>query len=115
MDLSYGPEYEDFRRELREFLRGWPLTGAEAELPPDEQVRLFRKRGIEAGYVYRTIPAEYGGAGLTSDPILDRVIQEEYAASGAPGNKLDQGPGMLVPTLLAVSYTHLTLPTNREV
>jgi len=100
MDLSYGPEYEDVRREIRDFLRGWPLSGAEAGLPADEQVRIFRKRGIEAGYVYRTIPAEYGGAGLESDPIYDRVILEEYLAAGAPGNKLDQGPGMLVPTLL---------------
>jgi len=100
MDLSYGEEYEVFRRELRDFLRGWPLTGAEAELPPEEQEQLFRKRGIEAGYVYRSIPAEYGGAGLESNAIFDRVIQEEYLASGAPGNKLDQGPGLLAPTLL---------------
>jgi alkylation response protein AidB-like acyl-CoA dehydrogenase len=100
MDLSYGERYEALRRELRAFLEGWPLRGAEAELPPDEQQRRFRRRGIEAGWVYRTIPAEYGGAGLESDPILDRVIAEEYARSGAPGNQLDQGPGLLVPTLL---------------
>ncbi len=100
MDLRYGERYEAIRRELRAFLEGWPLRGAEAELPPDEQERLFRRRGIEAGFVYRTIPAEYGGAGLESDPLLDRVIQEEYARSGAPGTRLDQGPGLLVPTLL---------------
>jgi alkylation response protein AidB-like acyl-CoA dehydrogenase len=100
MDLTYGERYEAFRRELREFLTGWPLRGAESQLPAAEQERIFRKRGIEAGYVYRTIPAQYGGAGRDSDPLIDRVIQEEYARSGAPGNRLDQGPGLLVPTLL---------------
>ena len=28
MDLSYGEQYESFRRELRAFLDGWPLRGA---------------------------------------------------------------------------------------
>jgi alkylation response protein AidB-like acyl-CoA dehydrogenase len=100
MDLSYGERYDAFRAELREFLTGWPLRGAEAALPAPEQERIFRKRGIEAGYVYRNIPAEYGGAGRNSDPLIDRIIQEEYLRSGAPGNRLDQGPGLLVPTLL---------------
>jgi alkylation response protein AidB-like acyl-CoA dehydrogenase len=101
MDLSYGETYEAFRAELRAFLEaGWPLRGDEGQLPPAEQERIFRKRGIEAGYVYRAIPAAYGGAGRDTDPLLDRIIQEEYARSGAPGNRLHQGPGLLVPTLL---------------
>jgi alkylation response protein AidB-like acyl-CoA dehydrogenase len=100
MDLSYGPEYESFRAELREFLSGWPLGGDEAGLPLAEQERIFRRRGIERGYVYRDIPAEYGGSGQPHDPIADRIVLEEYARAGAPGNKLDQGPGLLAPTLL---------------
>jgi alkylation response protein AidB-like acyl-CoA dehydrogenase len=101
MDLSYGEEYEAFRAELRAFLdEGWPLRGDEAKLPRDEQEHLFRKRGIEAGYVYRPIPKEYGGAGCETDPLYDRIIQEEYLRSGAPGNRMHQGPGLLVPTLL---------------
>ncbi len=101
MDLSYGEEYEAFRAELRAFLdAGWPLRGDEAKLPREEQERIFRKRGIEAGYVYRAIPAEYGGAGRETNPLYDRIIQEEYLRSGAPGNKINQGPGLLVPTLL---------------
>jgi alkylation response protein AidB-like acyl-CoA dehydrogenase len=100
MDLSYGREYEAFRAELREFLAGWPLAGDEAQLPIAEREQLFRKRGIERGYVYRNIPAEYGGSGQPDDPIAERIIQEEYARTGAPGNKLDQGPGLLAPTLL---------------
>ena len=64
MDLSYGESHERFREEVRAFLRAWPLTGAEAKLPAAEQASLFRGRAIEAGYVYRDIPAEYGGGGL---------------------------------------------------
>src|SRR5262249_39558963 len=57
VDLRYGAEYESFRAELRAFLAGWPLRGAEAQLPRAEQERIFRQRGIEHGYVYRSIPA----------------------------------------------------------
>ena len=47
MDLRDGPEYEEFRSEVAAFLEGWPLEGKEAELPLEEQERLFRQRGIE--------------------------------------------------------------------
>src|SRR5262245_601701 len=100
MDLRYGEKYEAFRAEVREFLRGWPLTGAEAQLPQREREALFRARGILRGYVYRHIPAEYGGAGREPDVVIDQILQEEYAASGAPGALLTQGAGMLAPTLL---------------
>jgi alkylation response protein AidB-like acyl-CoA dehydrogenase len=100
MDLSYGAEYEAFREEVREFLKGWPLSGEEAELPPAEQEALFRRRGIERGYVYRDFPVEYGGSGQPHDALKDRILQEEYFASGAPGSVMSQGPGLLVPTLL---------------
>jgi alkylation response protein AidB-like acyl-CoA dehydrogenase len=100
MDLRYGDEYETFRAELRAFLEGWPLVGEEAGLPAEEQERIFRKRGIERGYVYRDFATDYGGSGQPHDALIDRIIQEEYAKTGAPGNKLDQGPGLLAPTLL---------------
>ena len=41
MDLRYGAEYEDYRRELQEFIQAWPPTGPEAELPLEEQERWF--------------------------------------------------------------------------
>ena len=40
MDLQYGPEYEEFRAEVQAFLEGWPLSGEEAKLAPDEQEQL---------------------------------------------------------------------------
>jgi alkylation response protein AidB-like acyl-CoA dehydrogenase len=100
MDLTFGDEYEGFRAEVREFLEGWPLTGEDAKLPPEQQERLFRTRGVERGYVFRQYPVEYGGSGQPFDPLKERILQEEYLRSGAPGTSLMQGPGLLVPTLL---------------
>ena len=58
MNLGYGEKHERLRAELREFLQGWPLGGAESTLPRAEQEALFRQRGIERGYVYREFPKE---------------------------------------------------------
>jgi alkylation response protein AidB-like acyl-CoA dehydrogenase len=100
MDLKDNEECRIFRAELKEFLKGWPLTGAEAQLALDEQRQLFRSRGIDAGYVYRNIPVEYGGGGREPDVLKDQIIVEEYLAVGAPGNMVTQGPAMLAPTLI---------------
>jgi len=100
MDLEYGEEYEAFRSDVRAFLKGWPLQGAEAELPQREQDSLFRSRAIEAGYVYISIPKEYGGAGLEPDPRREAIVRDEFFAVGAPGNLFSQGAGLLAPTLL---------------
>jgi alkylation response protein AidB-like acyl-CoA dehydrogenase len=100
MDLSYGEEYEGYRSEVREFLTGWPLTGDEADLPLAERQTRFRTRAIEAGYVYREIPAEYGGGGQEPDVLKDAICSEEFAAAGAPGAEPRQGPAMLAPTLI---------------
>jgi alkylation response protein AidB-like acyl-CoA dehydrogenase len=100
MDLKYSAEHESFRAEVREFLKGWPLQGDEAALPLDEQERIFRKRGIEAGYVYRSVPKQYGGSEQPRDAIKDQIIVEEYYAASAPRDLTTQGAGMLVPTLL---------------
>ena len=47
MDLQYGSEYEEYRRELQEFLASWPPTDGGKELPPEEQERRFRQQAIE--------------------------------------------------------------------
>src|SRR5262245_57894552 len=102
MDLRYGERYEAFRAEVREFLRGWPLAGAEAQLPQKARESLFRARGIARGYVYRRFPAQQRGAGREPAVVIDQILSEEYALAGAPGALLTQGAGMLVPTLLDV-------------
>jgi len=101
VNLEYGKKYEELRAELREFLRGWPLAGAEAALPPPEQEALFRRRGVARGYVYREFPKEYGGSQQPADPLAEAIIREEYWRAGAPGDILLQRPSLLAPTLLA--------------
>ena len=100
MDLRYGEEYEVFRESIRTFLKGWPLTGKEAELPLEEQQSLFRQRGIEAGFVYRSIPKEYGGSGQPHDALKDQILVEEFYKAGAPRDLSTQGAGLLAPTLI---------------
>jgi alkylation response protein AidB-like acyl-CoA dehydrogenase len=100
MDLEYGEEYEAFRESVRAFLKGWPLRGDEARLPVDEQESIFRKRGIEAGFVYRGIPTEYGGSGQPVDALEDQIIVEEFYKARAPRDLASQGAGMLAPTLI---------------
>ena len=93
MDLEYTAEYREYREEVRRFLAGWPIEGEDA-------AALFRQRGIEAGFVCRNVPAEYGGAGQEPDALKDAIVREEFYAAGAPGDLTSQGAGMLVPTLL---------------
>jgi alkylation response protein AidB-like acyl-CoA dehydrogenase len=100
MDLEYSEEYKAYRDEVREFLRGWPLAGDDANLPLVEQEALFRRLSIEAGYVYRNVPVQYGGAGQEPDALKDSIVRDEFYAAGAPGDLKTQGAGLLVPTLL---------------
>ncbi len=100
MDLEYSQEHEAFREAVRRFLKGWPLQGSEAQLPEEEQEAIFRKRGIEEGFVYRKVPRRYGGSEQPDDAIRDQIIQQEFHAAGAPRDLSTQGAGMLVPTLL---------------
>lgn len=100
MDLEYSEEHVQFRATVKEFLKGWPLKGAEADLPIEKQERIFRKRGIEAGYVYRAVPKQYGGSEQPHDAIKDQIIREEFYLARAPRDLSSQGAGLLVPTLL---------------
>ncbi len=100
MDLKLGQEHEAFRDEVDDFLKGWPLTGDDAKLPKEEQEQLFRNQAIQKGYVYRDVPAKYGGSEQPHDVIKDTIIQEEFRKVGAPGNIFSIGAAMLAPTLL---------------
>ena len=102
MDLSFGPEYEAFRAEVRDFIesnrdkapKGGRGNRAQA------QSRAWQKLLIEHGYTARTIPKEYGGYGAEPDIIKSRIIAEEFANGQVPGGMGGQGISMLVPTLL---------------
>ncbi len=101
MDLSYGPEYETYRAEVKAFLEAnWPLEGEEKDLGLAEQSVLFRKRAIAAGYLGRSIPKQFGGSEQESDPLKGQVIREEFGKKWAPMDAPGIGTMMLVPTLL---------------
>jgi alkylation response protein AidB-like acyl-CoA dehydrogenase len=101
MDLSYGPEYEEFRGEVRAFLKAnWPQRAGEPELPKPERARRFRERAVEAGYLLRWIPRAYGGSEQPSDALRASIIREEFTRMRAPQEPRGIGMMMLVPTLL---------------
>jgi alkylation response protein AidB-like acyl-CoA dehydrogenase len=114
MDLSYSAEYEQFRDEVRTFLKeNWTDEDRNSAPPPDERAAMlgggirvderataFRLKAIERGYLYRHVPKRYGGSEQPFDPLRSTIIHEEFRRSQAPGELLGQGPSMLVPTLV---------------
>lgn len=102
MDLRLGEKHEALRLAVRSFIaRNWPPSGADAEFPEAEQARRFRLRALEAGFLARTVPKEYGGAGLEADVVAENVIRQELTEANTPWRApMPQGPEMLVPTLL---------------
>ncbi len=107
MDLSYGEEYEEFRKEVQAFLaENWPpkraqgTEGAEADLRRNEQIDAFREKAVDAGYLARAVPSKYGGSEQPSDALKASVIGEEFRKVRAPMDPVGLGVGLLVPTLL---------------
>ena len=111
MDLNYGPEYEDFRKEVQEFCKKWDgvnFTNA-AKVPMS---MTFKETGktisrsewqsilIDQGYFARSVPKEYGGFGGDSDVIKNRIIASEFSNAKISPAMGGQGIDMLVPTLL---------------
>jgi alkylation response protein AidB-like acyl-CoA dehydrogenase len=99
LDLAFGPEYAEFRREVAAFLAAnWPpAAGSDLKAA----TAAFRRLATEKGYLYRVVPKEYGGSEQPSDPLRARVIREEFARVKAPWEVDGPGVNMLVPTLLA--------------
>ena len=114
MDLSYGPEYEAFRSEVRKFLDDhWTDADRASNPPPTAQASLvggfiridqratdFRTKAVGRGYLYTSVPRAYGGSEQEFDPIKSLIIGEEFRRAKAPGEVIGQGPSMLVPTLV---------------
>lgn len=100
MDLSYGAEAETFRTEVRDFLRERWQPGALRGAELKDYIRAFRLRATEAGYLYRAIPKEFGGAEQPADVVRAQVIREEFGRARAPMEITGNGMNMLVPTLL---------------
>src|SRR3546814_9097461 len=87
MDLSYGPEYEMFREEVRGFIaanRHLAPTNAGRAARPSKEGVAWQKLLIQHGYTARTIPREYGVFG--DEPAIPqfRIIPEEFPPAGVP-------------------------------
>ena len=108
MDLSYSPEDEAFRAEVRAWLEE-ALSGEFAELrglggpgreheAHDERLAWDRHLA-QHGWTCIGWPTEYGGRGL---PLFQQVIfHEEYARANAPARVNHLGEELLGPTLIA--------------
>ena len=102
MDLSYGPEYEAFRQEVRSFIEEHRDRAPRGAGLRDPETLAWQRLLIEHGYTARTIPKEYGGYGAEPDILKSRIIAEEFARGRVPAGLGGQGISMLVPTLLEV-------------
>lgn len=102
MDLSYSPEHEAFRDQVRAFLAAHKDKAATSHsLGARNQKSLdWQKLLIENGYAARTIPKDYGGYGAEPDILQSRIIAEEFTDAHVPMGLSGQGISMLVPTLL---------------
>lgn len=91
MDLEYGPEYDEFRKEVSAFL---------TETPADLERRDFLLAATQKGYLYRHIPTRFGGSEQDFDPICESIVEDLFDASGRSWRLGPQSTGMIVPTLL---------------
>ena len=106
MDISFTPEEEDFRQELREFLAAELPAGWDPLDPPgrtaEERHAFAREMAdklADKGWLTLAWPEEYGGQGRS---IMEQVIyREEMAYWNAPGTDLGTGAISWVgPTLM---------------
>ena len=111
MDLEYGPEYQDFTKEVESFCEKYkglsftdgsnnPLGSSGGSGGPQMSRSEWQKTLIENGYFARSVPKEYGGYGGEADILKSRIIAAEFSKSNTPGAMGGQGIDMLVPTLL---------------
>ncbi|HEC11106.1 MAG TPA: acyl-CoA dehydrogenase [Acidimicrobiales bacterium] len=110
MDLTYPPEAEEFRTQIREWLRenlpeGW--FGPDGERNPDfhlegEERRRFNREWpaklYGGGWICASWPTEYGGKGLST--MEGVVLSEEFDRAGAPMRADFFGDTLVGPTLL---------------
>ena len=99
MDLSFGPEYEDFRAEVRQFIAEHGDQSPYARARNTATIE-WQKLLIEHGFAARTIPKKYGGYGAEPDIIKSRIIAEEFSKNQINTGLGGQGISMLVPVLL---------------
>jgi alkylation response protein AidB-like acyl-CoA dehydrogenase len=104
VDISFGPEYDEYRDQVRAFLdANWgdsPDLAEGEDLTLTPRFKEFAAKAIEAGYYCAFLPKQYGGAEQPFDPIRQLIIGQQFRAVGLPPRPPGLGPNLLVPTLL---------------
>ncbi|HVC69856.1 MAG TPA: acyl-CoA dehydrogenase family protein [Acidimicrobiales bacterium] len=104
MDLTYPPETESFRRQIRSWLEenlppGW---GDPAVTMSRDERKAFNVDWVrklhEGGWICASWPKEYGGKGLSL--IEQVVLNEEFARRDAPMRADFFGDTLVGPTIL---------------
>lgn len=102
MELSYTPEHDAFRAEVREWLAqnvpAEPLEHFDATREGFEAHRAWEATLKSGDWGMVTWPKEYGGRGL--DLISWLIFEEEYYRAGSPGRVNQNGIFLLGPTLI---------------
>ena len=105
MDLTYPPEAEAFRAEIRAWLEenlpdGWFDAGLRDRRPRRRRssTRSGPTKLFEGGWICATWPTEYGGKGLSTMEAV--VLAEEFARAGAPMRADFFGDTLVGPTIL---------------
>ena len=104
MDLTYPPEAEAFRLEIRAWLKdnlpqGWFDEGVELTAEQrSEFARTWNANLNEGGLICASWPTEYGGKGLST--LEQVVLTEEFAAASAPLRADFFGDTLVGPTIL---------------
>lgn len=105
MDLTYPPEAEEFRGEIRTWLEnnlpdGW--FDSDFEMTPERKKEFNEEwphKLHEGGWICATWPEEYGGKGLST--MQGVVLSEEFARAKAPMRADFFGDTLVGPTILA--------------
>lgn len=108
MDLTYTPEEEEFRTELRAYLDAtvkpeWRRPGFWASLGSEAAFTVRREWERDkalAGFAGISWPTEYGGRGGT--PGMKAIYDEEMTRARAPQSANGLGLAFLAPTVMAL-------------
>jgi alkylation response protein AidB-like acyl-CoA dehydrogenase len=105
MDLSLGPEHEEFRRRVRAWLKAnAPKRDDDdrlSEYRSPERVRRLKewqRKLYDAGYVAMGWPKEYGGQ--AADVMRQTIVNQELVLARAPQQIGMMGVQMVGPTLI---------------
>ena len=102
MDLEYGPEYQDFTKEVQSFCKKYeglsftdgsnnPLGSSGGSGGPKMTRSEWQKTLIENGYFASSVPKKYGGYGGEADILKSRIIAAEFSKSNTPGARVVKG------------------------